>query len=65
MAIKLVRFTRGRVRAQCNEALDSLLSILNYDSKQPPGTFLTSQQRADMQTTVTDLRTLLQATRAR
>lgn len=60
-----VRFVRGRIRARCNDSLSDLLSILHYDAQRPPGTFLTTQQRTDMQAVVTDLRTILQSTKPR
>jgi hypothetical protein len=63
--IKLVRFVRGRIRATCKDALNSLLSISNYNAKQPAGSFLTPTQNTDLGTTITDLRTILMSTRPR
>lgn len=65
MATTTVRFVRGRIRAQCKDALGDLDAILAYDHKQLPGTFLTTQQRADMVTVTTDLQILLKSTKPR
>lgn len=64
-AIKEVRFVRGRIRATVADARRDVVAILNYNAKQIAGSFLTTQQATDLQTTATDLLTILEAKRFR
>lgn len=61
----MVRFVRGRRRARCKDALGDLTAILKDDENSPPGSFLSSQQRADMVSVTQDLQIILKATRPR
>lgn len=61
--IKQVRFIRGNIRRTTLDARLRIVRLLNYNAKQLPGSFLTTQQAADLQTTATDLLTLLEAKR--
>lgn len=62
---KQVRFIRGNIRALVTDARKDLVAILNYNAKQPAGSFLTPTQATDMTTVASDLLTILQAKKFR
>lgn len=61
MAIAMKFLWKGRIRQSIKRSQFDLTSLVNYNTKWPTRQFLTAQQLADIETTLTDLGKLLSA----